>query len=273
MTGIVAQLISLVSFGNDFLINGKLSVDYLQNNTTFQFCNLVDFRENKKTYFFSKTKEIVISNNPIDWFQYLKDHGCKKLRLYYKHSKEQASVKDHQLAGLVGGGGVWLIEAVYKDYSNYWLNSWAVTNQNARDRKIWSVNYTLVLSGIETSDIRIDLTEAKSRLSSTLIEIAGFAYSQKLDSWGSQFVKANKTFESPNPNENLYDKDLIVSANYSLISQQVLFSAGSAWVFGGMGSWNDLSFDKKEDNEKYDNLSAKLYDTIIEGIIAAVNSY
>jgi predicted butyrate kinase (DUF1464 family) len=58
-----------------------------------------------------------------------------------------------------------------------------------------------------------------------------------------------------------------------LTAKQLLFSAGNAWVFGGMGSWNDLGFDNKEDNETYDRLSEQLYSNINEAIIASTNTY
>lgn len=70
MTGTLAQIIALTAFGNDFLKNGTISTDFNTTNTTFQFCNKVNFREFKKQFFFSKPKENVIADNPTEWFQY-----------------------------------------------------------------------------------------------------------------------------------------------------------------------------------------------------------
>ena len=66
--------------------------------------------------------------------------------------------------------------------------------------------------------------------------------------------------------------DYIVSANYSIAARQLLLASSSAWVFGGMGSWNDLSFEKEEDNQHYETLSTALYNAINRGILAATNS-
>jgi len=52
MTGTLAQIIALTAFGNDFLKNGTLPTDFNTANTTFQFCNKVDFREFKNLLFF-----------------------------------------------------------------------------------------------------------------------------------------------------------------------------------------------------------------------------
>lgn len=119
MTGTLAQIIALTAFGNDFLKNGTIPTDFNTANTTFQFCNKVDFREFKKLFFFLKPKETVIASTPTEWFQYLKSDGCKHLRLYFEYSKDQSFAKDQKLAGLVGGGGSWLIEAIIAGTNTY----------------------------------------------------------------------------------------------------------------------------------------------------------
>src|SRR4030095_2007332 len=273
MTGILAQIITLTAYGNDYLKNGKIPNDFYPSNTAFQFCNKVDFIEFKKSILFSKLKESVVASNPTEWFKFLKDEGCKHLRLYFEYSKDQSFAKDHKLAGLVGGGGTWLIEAIYVNYSNYWANRWEVTNQNAPDRKIWTVSYGMTAKKQHTRNLQIDNQKAKDKLNQTLVKIADFAFKQNLQYWGEQFDKAKETLESLTPEKDYYHTDLIPLGNYSLTAKQILFSAGSAWVFGGMRSWNDLGFDRKEDNETYDRLSEQLYSDVNEAIIAGTNTY
>ncbi|MCC6412891.1 MAG: hypothetical protein IT270_14600 [Saprospiraceae bacterium] len=59
---------------------------------------------------------------------------------------------------------------------------------------------------------------------------------------------------------------------HSHTALQLLYAADSAWVFGGMGSWNDQSFEDKEVNGRYERLSALLYNAINGAIMAAVNN-
>lgn len=273
MTGNLSQIVTLTTFGNDYLKNGKLPVDFYPNNTSFQFCNKVDFREFKSTFFFKKLKEIVIAENPNEWFKYLKRDGCKKLRLYFQSSKDQSMAKDHKLAGMVGGGGTWLIEAVYDTYSNGWANRWSVTKQDDPDHKIWTVNYGMTVKKLPTIDLQIDQTEIKLKLKQTLTEIADFALKHNLKTWRDLFVNAKSNLESDTWEEPPYHKNFIPLENYSTIAKQILFSANSAWVFGGMGSWNDLSFKNEEDNNLYEKLSEQLYSQVNEAIISVTNSY
>lgn len=228
MTGILSQLIALTAYGNDYLNNDKFLTDFNSTNTAFQFCNKIDFREFKKQFFFSKQKESVVANNPTEWFQYLKTDGCKHLRLYFEYSKNQSFAKDHKLAGLVGGGGSWLIEAVYHNYSNYWSNRWEVTNQDAADRKIWTVNYGMIVKKQHISNLQIDNQSIKIKLGQTLIEITDFAFKKDLKSWGEQFNKAKLTLDSLAPESNYYHTDLIPTEKYNLTAKQIIFSAGSA---------------------------------------------
>jgi hypothetical protein len=89
MTGTLAQLIGLTTYGNAYLMKGNLPNDFYPSNTIFQFCKTVDFITIKKVYFISKLKEAVVADNPLKWFLMLKKDGCKKLRLYFQNSKDQ----------------------------------------------------------------------------------------------------------------------------------------------------------------------------------------
>lgn len=273
MTGNLSQIVALVAYGNDFLNSSNIPTDFNTANTAFQFTKAIDFRELRKACFFTKPKEIVIASNPTDWFQYLKKDGCKNLRLYFEHSSDESFAKDHKLAGLVGGGGLWLIEAVYDTYSNLWSYRWEVSDQNAIDGKIWTVNYGLIKAKQETIYIQNNIQNIKEKLRNTLTDIAHFAFSQNLPNWGELFEKARHTLESRTPGSNYFNNDLLPLDKYSLSARQLLYAAGQAFVFGGMGSWNDLGFEKNEDNETYDRLSEQLYSNIIDAIIAGTNSH
>jgi len=66
---------------------------------------------------------------------------------------------------------------------------------------------------------------------------------------------------------------LLVTKNYSMAAQQLLFAAGTAWVFGGMGWWNDMGFDEKDVQENYLRLSQQLYEQLLQSILATSNSF
>ncbi|MBE0527415.1 MAG: hypothetical protein IH631_10760 [Candidatus Thorarchaeota archaeon] len=59
---------------------------------------------------------------------------------------------------------------------------------------------------------------------------------------------------------------------YSKEAHQLIVAAFGSWVFGGMGSWNDLVF-SGDSQDLYTSLSDNLYSTICKAIVSAVNSY
>ena len=272
MTGPLAQIVTLSAFGNDYLNNKRLPEYFYKNNFSFQFCNKVDFRIFKKPFFFIKKKEVVIADNPNDWFDYLKNDGCRKLSLYFQNSKDQSLAKDYKLAGLVGGGGTWLIEAVYDNYSNVWANRWEVTQKDDPQNNIWTVNYGMTIKQCSTMNVQIDQQRCKHELNETLTEIETFAFLQNLEHWGNQFKSAREALYCNAPEKSYYNKELVPIDRFSLISKQILFAAGTAWVFGAMGSWNDLGFETKGDNDRYESLTETLYKRVNQAIISAVNS-
>jgi hypothetical protein len=52
---------------------------------------------------------------------------------------------------------------------------------------------------------------------------------------------------------------------------QLLGAAQAAWIFGAMGSWNDLGFEG-DDQVLYERLSEDLYQLLNAAIVAAANA-
>ncbi len=167
------------------------------------------------------------------------------------------------LAGLNGGGGSWFIEAEFHEYSIYWSSFWDVTELQRADNKIWLVNY--VSSGLkEKKGIQdFEMQNYGDRLHHVLAEIGTFASAEGLVGWAEQFEKALATLKSETPETGFYHTDLLANSHHSLESRRLIFAAGKAWVFGGMGSWNDLGgFANVEKDHRYKRLSAELFESI-----------
>jgi hypothetical protein len=267
------QIISLTSYGNEFIKTGQINENYYPGSTVFQDCNLVDFKDFKKSLFSLKQWEIVSAKNPYDWFKLLKKEGCFCLRLYYKSAEKNEFGPEYNLAGFVRGAGTWLIETNFGGYSHYWQKRWQVTHKDAPDNKIWTVNYARMVKRFPPANQQVNVEQTKSKLTKTLKELIDFCLQQDLESWLNTFQKADKILSDSTPNTLYYHQDLLVIKNYSLTAQQLLFAAGNAWVFGGMGWWNDMGFNDKVVQENYLRLSQQLYEQLLDSIIATSNSF
>ncbi len=46
----------------------------------------------------------------------------------------------------------------------------------------------------------------------------------------------------------------------------------AAFVFGGMGSWNDTGFADREMQARYERVTRQLYIAVMDGLVTAVNA-
>lgn len=65
--------------------------------------------------------------------------------------------------------------------------------------------------------------------------------------------------------------DLAPSSFLPPCAEDLLAAAQWAWVFGGMGSWNDMSFEG-DDSTEYAQLTQELYAAVNEAVVVATNA-
>jgi len=270
MQGELAQLISLTSFGNEYLRSGELPLFYYPEHSTFKYCRVVDFHvlQGNGT---SGSNELVWAENPLQWFQKLKQEGCTGLRLFYQPADAHPLAQEHQLVGFVGGGGRWLIEAIINNHAQYWLKRWELTNKQDPENKIWSVHYLRVEEKANIVDQQFDVDEVKKDFEQVLGQLIHFCQQQQLPQWKSVFENGKIILTGSLAQQVHQDIDLLVTKNYSSSAQELLAAINVSWVFGGMGSWNDISFEEASVQKQYDDLSGRLYALMMKGIVAAVN--
>ena len=276
MQGPIAQIVALVTYGNAFL-SGTPQLEpsaFYPANSTFIFCEHVTFVDLKpKTGGFQESAYAV---DPLTWFTQLERDGVCGLRIVYRstagHQLGDKKVSDRMLVGFVGGGGRWLIEAMKPNGSDFWEGRWEVGNRERKDRKIWRVTYGRIAKNQPTADLpAMDMLALKSQLIGNLEAIGAFARRQKMDGFAQAFDAGRAQLSSNDPFDGVHHSDLVPEKALPLAAVQLLGAAQAAWVFGGMGSWNDAGFDG-EDQVLYERLSEDLYQLLNAAIVAAANA-
>jgi hypothetical protein len=263
MPGPLALLIALVSYGNVYLNTAKSAYTLDFNNSTLIYNTSITFSDTTLS-----ATEKAIATDPQQWFAFLKKSGCVKLKLAYHHSKE-LQMKDYESAGFVGGGGVWQIETVYNDHSDYWSSEDIVANENDTAKRIWSTRLKISAKAQLHSKLEISIETAKTELAASLNKITAFANDHKVEEWAKVFEKATKTLNDSKP--VFPYGDAIINGQYPLQKMQLLCAAAEAYVFGGMGSWNDISYSSDKEEKTNAELSADLYDKVNNAILTAIN--
>lgn len=266
MNGPVAQFVSLVCHGNSYL-RGDRSRRIYPGNSTFQFCDRVAFVSIGRSWF-GKPKETMVAPDPDAWFAHLAARGARGVRLL-RRSQDLAWISDRMTAGLAGGGGDWMMAVRYAGKTEYWTSRWDVWDQDAPLQKIWRVRYFLASTHRSEPEPRRRLEGALPALKLALEQIHAFAKRKDCRGFMDCFQRATLTLERAMPLYG-YHRDLCPEDMATPAALAVLDAAQSAWVFGGMGSWNDLAFEG-EDSKDYERVSAELFSTLNDAICAAAN--
>jgi hypothetical protein len=97
---------------------------------------------------------------------------------------------------------------------------------------------------------------------------ATFSEDANLVYWSDQFAEVVEHLHDPEP-AIPYHPELLPPTFDALICRQLLAGACKAWVFGGMGSWNDDVGCQSPENHA---ISSRLYQALMCAIAAATNS-
>jgi hypothetical protein len=238
-------------------------------NSTFKYVRSVTFAIKDRGPFLHRRETTI--NDVATWLERLRHQGTERLWLVIP----QASTRE--LDGFKGaahilvafaGGGTWHLVATGGRRARVWNPLWDVGALDAPDQRIWDVHYQGKMRR-RVSPPRPSAVAAAGDLRTALSGIRAFARDHDLTSWVDQFDGGLDALGTEAP-EPPYHPDLIPGA-YPADARRVLAAAAHSWVFGGMGSWNDVAFDGQEDTDRYQAVSGQLYSAVLAAIIAAVN--
>jgi len=256
----IAQIMSLAAYGNAFLQGKPVSFDK-NHPAGFHYGNIRFVEKVPKDLLARKT---VLANDPNLWFKYLKDNDVSRLYLSFQPSTD-LGLEDHIGSAFVGGGSHWNIIAEKGDKCDIWQTKWQM---EFGDLKVYYFQAIKDIDLIKITKTTVD--QAKLYLREILKDLTTFTVKSELDNWEKVFQDAMDFLSIKEPS-GLLQQGFLPDSCYSLEAKQILAACDQAWVFGGMGSWNDIV--RVHDYDLYTRLSANLYDTLCKSMIAAINSY
>lgn len=269
MNGIIAQIVALTCFENAFLA-GHHVPDFFPLNSTCVFCDRVNFVSVKRSIL-GVRREIEMSKTPDQWFAYLKSVGAKGIYLSLIH-ETNPRIPDWISRALSNAGKTWSIEVIVPGQKRCrWIPIWEVWDQNAPNKRIWRVTYQKSKSNPSPWQETVDLDNIIMRLTGVLTKVHAFSENHGCSGFTVAFADALDTLNSDGKVLHGYHRDLAPDGFLSLKALTVLDACQKAWVFGGMGSWNDLLFEGDAQKE-YVRLSDQLLQAVNEAIAAGANS-
>jgi hypothetical protein len=258
------QIIALVTYGNLYL-QGR-GMDFDIDKLVTHNCYGLDFLDPPIEGIAGSTK--ILASDANKWFIYLKGQNTRKLKLHYQ-STSQIDLPDPISAAFLGGGSHWLVEVQFDSSSDLYLSEWVPSEDIKLDtRKIHYVRLERDVTHLRDSTLSVG--KSREKLRDVLQELSEFA--GKFDHskhWAVNFNNALSALETFEPSAS---DEFLPAGIYSKEARQLIEGAFASWVFGGMGSWNDMSFDG-DNQDRYQLLSGDLYSTLCNVIVSGINSY
>jgi hypothetical protein len=259
----LAQTIALIAHGNEYLSSSRRELHELfPSHSTFQYVSDVSFQRGKALDPRPGRSE-TLARNTRGWFSRL---GIDRIRSLKLDLLNLQHLPPPYATSLFTAGSAWVIQT---DQGKCWQGNWSFMNPGSRQAKIWKVDYW------EHDNIPVikdfpDIETAYRDLESSLVEARNFSEKRKFG-WEKWFGKAVELLHNPSPVLPFY-ADLLPSTFENTKIQQLLAGALQAWVFGGLGSWNDVYITDSSLEKEYQQISKSLYASVIQAVGAVTNS-
>jgi hypothetical protein len=213
-----------------------------------------------------------VAPDPLAWFATLKKLGCRGLRLHNAPMEQKPGIgplEERMMVGLVGGGPRWLIEAVMPTRCEVWEGYDRLGDREDPDQRIWLCGYLMLGEAEPQNDADRDVAGATVDVRSALADIEAFARDFPGAPFAENFAGARATLEGA---ASTYPAiDFLDLTDLSPDARRLIAAAAEAWVFGAMGSWNDIGVDAAQ-KQRYDATSEALFNALTRAVIAAANS-
>lgn len=268
MQGFAAETLALTVVGNAFL-QGREVRGFWPDSAVFTFTKTCRFVAPQPPGLFRPALR-VIAEDPLAWFETLRRDQAR-LFLVSERREPVRGLTDRALAGFVNGGPRWVIGATGPKGTALWEGRHEVVDKNDPARRIWGSTYVRIAENWPDgpppsrplADIGRDLDRA--------LDAAGaFARKVEENTFADCFDRAKAALVAADPIFQGFNSDLAVWAPLTLDQRRLYAAVEQAWVFGAMGSWNDMSFEGERQGE-YEACSERLFALLLEAIVAVVN--
>ncbi len=194
------------------------------------------------------------------WFSELGRRSCLRLELVVP-----ASMKPDGAA--FAGGGDWFIRSCLPDDSEEWHAR--VSLDPTDEAKPWALRYVSEPARREQIP-RPRVAEAADGLRTALAEAERLSRRERL-SFVAQFVRARRVLDPRPPPPPGRFADLVPAGDFRSEPGRLLLAGMRAWVFGGMGSWNDVWLEDDELERDFSRVTAELWRAVLTAIVAGTN--
>lgn len=262
----IVQAISLVTWGDAFL-SGKISDinelnNFFNNSGPFNVCDRIEFDDcsvdqDISTFF---------AANPTEWLIKMKNDGYQRLYFF-------CNEMNWELAGFPNEGAKIIIKAEKDGHYDFWRVAWG--EDEDEEDSCFVIYYRTDLLWKMSPPYEDSLENCVKFFPPLIEEINAFAKKHNgkhnLSVFIDCFESALQTLKSDDPSGIIFEEQMFPWQFFSLDAKRVMSAIEKSWVFGAIGSWNDMAYTNESDQKEYEKISRFFYSKLIEYTQIVVN--
>lgn len=256
MRGEWALTLFLVSYGNHYLRQPAGLDPNADADRVLQFVDKLSFWLSKPD-----GEPVLLTDNVAGWFAALQARGATHLSIGVP-----SALIDTNLLAFVGSAPLEVCSHTAQG-NLYWMYRWVTGGQG----RPWRVEYLgQPQAQFSIFDQAHSISTARANLSQALHACRQFSRQHSyMQHWVAIFDSAQDSLQSADP--HMPYEGIVKPEHFPLAERQLLAAAARAYVFGGMGSWNDNSFDGAAQQE-FATLTRQLFEAVRMACIVAANA-
>ena len=221
----------------------------------------------------SDPSDLQLAASPKEWFEQMKDAGITSLRLNHE-MRNHPTIHDYKMAWSVDADKAWTVAS--RNPAEEVYGFWG-------DQTYLETGERFKLLGFGGGDFLMAQTApqaASAAISAALSDAIEFCDDANLQTYAAMFRDANDMLNGTSKTVSLLTNHDINP--YLLLAPQGILSGVETGIlrafelyniFGGMGSWNDLSLpDEDAHQERYHLTSKALHKALVEGLVSVANA-
>jgi hypothetical protein len=277
MDGELALAIALTNHGNAFLSDPmSAAIELSDRNSAFRYLESIAFAERKsKRSFVALERQVAkeaigqfgstTGTGPTAaWFLMLRRRKATHLELNKVSLKSDLP---ERFRAAFSGGQQWAVQSSYHKALEVWLPKWTHTG----GAKPWRVRVEGEFLRAPLAPWWPALEHARVALEKSVRKAAEFCERVDEDWFAQRFRESLVLLESEKPDPPYYP-DIVTDRFPQRVGRRVLAAGARAWLFGGMGSFNDLGFEDQATRQEYEDLADELWGSVMNAIFSSVNT-
>jgi hypothetical protein len=263
VNGELAQLVALVAHGNAALAGAPVDAPALERtNTTFRFVRSLAF------LVVDPWGRELVADSVAAWLDAIAPFVGRLSLCGGEGSGPSAFVNTGGwwMAGHERGGSA----------TSAWRGEWTVNRDGVDPAdpqpRIWQIAYGSRRMG-PFAPPAVDLDGRAASLRRAIASARAFALREPVLAQFVPWFDEAVSLGSDPAAVPTWHPEMLPAVGYPAAARQLLAMASRAWVFGGMGSWNDVGFGDPATADEYRRVSDRLYGTCVDAIRDAANAF